>query len=323
MKMHFLALFLGFFLDLLLGDPHWAPHPVRTIGWLISQLEKLLRRLFPQTTGGELAGGVMLTILVVSITTLVGTGLLYLAELVSSWLRFALEVLLCYQMLAGRALRDESMKVFHALKTGTLAEARTAVSMIVGRDTANLDEAGVTRAAVETVAENASDGVIAPLLYMALGGPLLGLAYKAVNTMDSMVGYKNDRYLYFGRCAAKVDDLVNYIPARLSGLLVCLAAAFTGQDCQGAFRIWRRDRRNHASPNSAQTEAAMAGALGLRLAGPTPYFGKMVDKPYIGDPVRPIEIEDIPRANRVMLTASALAMVLFCLIPMGIFWILR
>lgn len=204
------------------------------------------------------------------------------------------------------------MKVYDRLKNGTIEEARYAVSMIVGRDTSELTEEGVTKAAVETVAENSSDGVIAPMLYMALGGAPLMFLYKGINTMDSMLGYKNDRYLYFGRCAAKLDDLANYIPARISGWLMVAAAFLTGMDGKNAAKIYKRDRRNHASPNSAQTEAAVAGALRVQLAGNAYYFGKLYEKPTIGDKLREVEPEDIRRANRLLYGASVLS-VLFCL----------
>lgn len=318
---HLIPVLLGFLLDLALGDPHWAPHPVRGIGALISGLEGPLRRRLPASPRGELAGGVLLTALVLLLTVGAGAGVLWLCGLVSPWLSLGAETVLCYQLLAARSLRDESRKVYTALKDQGLPEARRAVSMIVGRDTQRLDQAGVVRAAVETVAENTSDGVVAPLFYMALGGGLLGLGYKAVNTLDSMVGYKNDRYLYFGRAAARLDDLVNYLPARLSGLLMCLAAALDGGSGGQALRIWRRDRRCHQSPNSAQTEAAMAGALGVQLAGPSYYFGQRVDKPTIGDPTRPVTPEDIPRACRIMLTTALLALLLLVAAPLAAVWI--
>ena len=310
------ALLLGFCLDLLLGDPHWMPHPVRAMGALITGLEKPLRGVFPKTHRGELAAGSALVILTVGISTGVAALLLWLCGQIHPYLAFAGETLLCYQLLAARALRDESVKVYKALRDGTLDDARKAVSMIVGRDTDRLDEIGVAKAAVETVAENASDGVIAPLLFLAIGGAPLGVLYKSINTMDSMVGYKNDRYLYFGRAAAKLDDLVNFIPARLAGVLMCLAARPAGFDGRNAWRIFRRDRKNHKSPNSAHTEAAAAGALDVQLAGSSYYFGKLVEKPTIGDPLRPVEPADILRCNRLMYAGTFLAMVLFCGLPL-------
>ena len=315
---HLLALALGFCLDLLLGDPHWMPHPVRWMGRLISGLEPPLRRLFPESDRGWLAGGTALTVLVVGLSGGLAWLLLRVCGLLSPWLALGAETVMCYQLLAAKSLRTESMKVYRALKEGTLEEGRRAVAMIVGRDTDRLDQAGVARAAVETVAENASDGVIAPLLFLALGGGPLGMAYKAVNTLDSMVGYRNDRYLYFGRPSARLDDAVNFLPARLAGVLMCLGAALAGFSGREAFRIFRRDRHNHKSPNSAQTEAACAGALGIQLGGANYYFGALVEKPSIGDDTRPVEPEDIPRANRIMYAAAGLALAVCDLIPLAL-----
>lgn len=312
------AALCGFVIDLLLGDPAWMPHPVVFMGRCISALEKLLRRIFPKTPKGELAGGVILAA-VLPLGTLALTGLcVWGLGLIHPALSFALQVLWCWQALAAKGLRQESDNVRRALVTGTLDDARKAVSRIVGRDTAALSREGVIRAAVETVAENFSDGVVAPLFWMLLGGAPLALAYKAVNTMDSMVGYKNDRYLYFGRAAAKLDDAANWLPSRLAALLLVAAAPLTGQNAGRAFAIWRRDRRKHASPNSAQTESAMAGALGVRLAGPASYFGKIHQKPWIGDDTRPIEPEDITRAGRMLYAGSVLALLLLCGARLGI-----
>lgn len=303
-------------LDLLLGDPHWMPHPVRWMGRTISGLEKLLRRLFPKTPAGERGAGIVLA---VALPTLFGGGsalILWGLGQVSPWLSWVVQLWFTYQLLAARSLQKESMAVYYPLKAHDLEGARRAVSRIVGRDTQALDETGVAKAAVETVAENTCDGVTAPLIFLFLGGLPAGMAYKAVSTLDSMVGYKNDKYRFFGWASARLDDLLNFIPARLSGLLLCLGAALL-PGCSGrrAWTIFWRDRRKHASPNSAHTEAACAGALGVQLAGDASYFGQVVHKPTLGDQVRPVEPEDIPWACRLMYAGAGLLLLLFAVLP--------
>ena len=302
----------GFVLDALFGDPAWLPHPVVYMGKAISKLEKFLRPRLPKTPQGELLGGAIVAFCL-PVGTFLLTGLVcWGAARLHPRLGLAVQMFWCGQALAARGLVQESTNVYKELKKPDLPGARKAVSRIVGRDTAELTAEGVTKAAVETVAENASDGVIAPLLYMLIGGAPLALTYKAINTMDSMLGYKNEKYLYFGRVPAKLDDVANYIPSRLAALLWVAAAAFTHNDAKGAWKIWRRDRRRHASPNSAQTESACAGALGVQLAGPAYYFGQYYPKLTIGDALRPIEPEDILRANRMMYVASSFALAWGC-----------
>ena len=308
---HLIALLLGFFIDLLLGDPHSIPHPVVWIGKLITAVEKFVRRIFPKTVRGENIAGGVLWLIVAGISTAVPALLLYAAYRVHPAAGLVIESIMCWQILAAKSLRDESMKVYAALKEGVPENYRCAVSMIVGRDTAELDDLAVTRAAVETVAENASDGVIAPMLFLALGGAPLGFFYKAANTMDSMLGYVEMPYKNIGLVPAKMDDVLNYIPARLSALLMLAAGALLGMDAKNGWRIWRRDRRNHASPNSAQTESVCAGLLGVRLAGDAYYHGVLHKKPYIGDARREIEYEDIPRAGRLLYATAALSLLLF------------
>ena len=307
MKYHILAFGAGFLLDQLFGDPYFLPHPIRGIGWLIAKTEKALRSGNPQENSPEREAaerrqGKVLVAVVLLLTGMVAALILFGAYAIHANLGMVIEAVMTYQILAARCLQVESSKVWKQLTTGSLEGARKAVSMIVGRDTEHLTEEGVAKAAIETVAENTSDGVIAPMLYTALGGPVLGFLYKAVNTMDSMVGYKNEKYLHFGRAAAKLDDVVNFLPARISALLMIGAAFISGKSYNGkqAWCIWRRDNRKHASPNSAQTESVCAGALGIQLAGDASYFGKVVKKPYIGDPTRAVEAEDIRRTNRLM-----------------------
>lgn len=308
------AILVGFIMDLLIGDPHWMYHPVRLIGKLITFLELLLRKIFPKTKDGEQKAGFVLVVLVCGISVFTVWGLMRVAYKLNFWCSFLLEVIMCYQLFAVRSLKDESMKVYKELVKSDLEASRKAVSMIVGRDTQSLTVEGVTKAAVETIAENTSDGTLAPMLYMFIGGPVLGWFYKAVNTMDSMVGYKNEKYIHFGRYAAKFDDVMNYIPARLCGLLMIFASYILKMDWKNAKKIFLRDRFNHASPNSAQTEAVMAGALRIQLAGDAWYFGKRYEKPTIGDALRPVEIEDIPRANRLLYATAIVSFIIFSIV---------
>lgn len=305
---HIFAFIAGFVLDLLIGDPHFIPHPVRLIGSLISFCGKRLNCDAGYNISEKKLNlikykrGMLLAFTVIFATFAILVIIIVAAYSINLYAGVIAEAVMTWQILATKCLRVESMRVYDALRTDGVDAGRRAVSMIVGRDTSVLDAAGVTRAAVETIAENTSDGVIAPMLYTAIGGPVLGFVYKAVNTMDSMLGYKNDKYMYFGRFAARLDDVVNFIPARISAYLM-IAAAFIGGrqfDGKNAYRIFKRDRFNHASPNSAQTESVCAGALRVQLAGDAVYFGKLVKKKYIGDGLREIEYEDIKRANRLM-----------------------
>ena len=334
MNYHMIAFFLGFLLDLLFGDPHEFPHPVRLMGRFILFLERRLLQAEPgrqessesqessaRNPQQEFQRGVCMVAAVLMATWLTAAALLLAAYCLHPLLGIVAETLMTYQILAVKCLKDESKKVFQCLESGNLPKARAALSMIVGRDTERLDAEGIAKAAIETVAENTSDGVIAPMLYTAAGGPALGFLYKAVNTMDSMVGYKNDRYLYFGRAAAKLDDWANYIPARISACLMIAAAFLLGKpfSAKDAWRIYRRDGRKHASPNAAQTEAVCAGALGIQLAGDASYFGKIVKKPYIGEEKRRTEKEDILRVNRLMYQTAAIGEIL-CLLTMAAVW---
>ena len=305
---HIFAFIAGFVLDLLIGDPHFIPHPVRLIGSLISFCDKRLNCDAGYNISEKKLNltkykrGMLLAFTVIFATFAMSVIIIVAAYSINLYAGVIAEAVMTWQILATKCLRVEGMRVYDALRTDGIDAGRRAVSMIVGRDTSVLDAAGVTRAAVETIAENTSDGVIAPMLYTAIGGPVLGFVYKAVNTMDSMLGYKNDKYMYFGRFAAKLDDVVNFIPARISAYLM-IAAAFIGGrqfDGKNAYRIFKRDRFNHASPNSAQTESVCAGALRVQLAGDAVYFGKLVKKKYIGDGLREIEYEDIKRANGLM-----------------------
>ena len=300
-----LPLVIGFLLDAPAGDPYILPHPIRLIGRLISALEKFVRARSKNLT----AGGVFLALTVLLLSAGTAFAVLFMCYRINVWLGVAVESVMCYYMIAARCLQKESMKVYRALAENNTEGARKAVSMIVGRDTERLDEPGIIRAAVETVAENTSDGVTAPIIYMALFGAVGGVFYKACNTMDSMIGYRNEKYEKLGRFAAKLDDVLNYLPSRLTALVMILSAFLLGHDGKNAWKIWRRDRRKHPSPNSAQTESVCAGALNIRLAGDAWYFGELHKKPYIGDDIRPIENEDIRRANRLMYVSSTIVLI--------------
>lgn len=311
------ALIGGFLLDLVLGDPHTPYHPACIIGKYISGYEKLLRKHLLKDNAGEKLqkrAGIYLVVLVLITATLIPALLLMAAYWMHPYVGLGAEMIMCYAVLAARSLQTESMKVYDALQTDGLEAGRKAVSMIVGRDTQNLDEKGVTKAAVETIAENFSDGVVAPMFYMILGGTVAGYFYKAVNTMDSMVGYKNEKYLYFGRAAAHLDDIVNYIPARISALVMIGASFLMKLDGPNAWKIFIRDRHNHASPNSAQTEAVAAGALDVMLAGDAYYFGQLYHKKTIGDDIRPIEVNDIRVMNRLMYASVWITLVLMSVV---------
>lgn len=303
------ACIAGFLLDRIFGDPQWRFHPIRLMGNLISFWEGKLRK--DQKEAAMKWAGVWLVVAVTIPSLLLPFGLLIICQIIHPLLRFFVESFLCYFLFAAKSLKTESMKVYDKLVQGDLEGGRQAVSMIVGRDTQSLTEEGIIKAAIETVAENTSDGVVAPVIYTLLGGVPLGFLYKAINTMDSMVGYKNDKYLYFGRAAAKLDDVVNFIPARISAYLMILSAFLLGEDGKNAFKIYRRDRYRHASPNSAHTESVCAGALRVQLAGDAWYFGKLYKKEYIGDDLTPIQVSMIPRANGLMYMTSALSLIIF------------
>ncbi len=310
-----LPMLVGFVIDIFVGDPYNFPHPIRAIGTLIAKLEKFVRERFKNLR----KGGVFLALTVLIASTLVPLAVLFVCYKINIYLGLAVESVMCWQLVAARCLQKESMKVCRAVEEKDIEKARKAVSMIVGRDTDVLDETGIVKAAVETVAENTSDGVTAPIMYIAFGGAPLGFFYKAANTMDSMIGYTNEKYIDIGRFAAKLDDVLNFIPSRLTALVMILSAYMLGADGKNAARIWKRDRRKHASPNSAQTESVCAGALDIRLAGDAYYFGELHKKEFIGDDIRPPESEDIRRANRLMYCTSVIVLVISAALRAAIF----
>lgn len=309
-----IAAAIGFLLDLLFGDPHWLPHPIRLIGWIISKSEKIIRKILPKTQKGQILGGVLINIFVLSFCFFVPYFILLAARGISVYLELALESVFCYQILATKSLKTESMRVYKYLIKKDIKNSRKYLSWIVGRDTENLDETQISKAAVETVAENTSDGVIAPLIFILIGGAPLGFLYKGVNTLDSMIGYKNEKYLYFGKFSAKVDDVFNYIPAIISAWLMIFASFVLRLDYKNAVKIYKRDKNNHSSPNSAKTEAVCAGALDIQLAGDAYYFGKLCKKPTIGDPIKKVEPNHIVLANKLMYTTACIGFAFMWLI---------
>lgn len=320
---------IGFLLDLILGDPRWLPHPIVYIGKAISGLKKKIQKKLYGCAYGELSKrekeelvreekkeyflGMILSVIVVLGAFWIVFLVLWGLERIHPWARYILETFWIYQILATKCLKTESMKVYQKLKEGDLKGARVEISYLVGRDTASLNEEEVAKATIETVAENTSDGVVAPLFYIAIFGAPLGMAYKAINTLDSMIGYKNDEFLYLGRFAAKLDDVANFIPARICAGMMMIGALILGFDFRGSVKVFWRDRFAHLSPNSAQTEAVAAGALGIQLGGTHDYFGKPVVKPTIGDNNRGVEYEDIKRCNQ-LLYAAAILMVIGCVV---------
>lgn len=308
------AIVAGFILDLIFGDPHWLPHPICLIGNMISFLDRHLRKLFGFSNNGLLFGGALMVVIVLMLSFFIPLSVLNIAYDFNPWVGFAIETIMCYQIFATKCLRDESMKVYYALQKNDIVDARLKLSWIVGRDTKELNAEEVTKGAVETVAENTADGIIAPMLYMFLGGAPLAFLYKGINTMDSMVGYKNDKYMYFGRCAAKLDDLANLIPARITGIVMILASYFLNLNFKGAWKVFLRDRYNHLSPNSAMTESVTAGALNIQLGGDHYYFGKLVHKDTIGDNIRPVVAEDIVSTNNLLYMTAVLSLLLFSLV---------
>ena len=293
---------IGLVLDFIIGDPNNPFHPVRIIGSLGIKLENITRRVFKNLK----ISGFVTWLGVILITFLVNSLIFRLAFSISNIFGIIIEGILLYFCISSKGLKVEGLKVIKVLESGDIEGARKQLSYIVGRDTKVLDEEGIIRAVIETVAENTSDGIIAPLLFGALGGAPLAMTYKAVNTCDSMFGYKNDKYIDFGFVPAKMDDLFNYIPARITGYLVIFAAFILGLDYKKSYRIYKRDRYNHTSPNSAHPESAVAGALGIRLGGANYYFGKIVEKPTIGDKNKVIEISDLYKTNNILLVVTLL-----------------
>ena len=297
---------IAFLLDIMIGDPRWFPHPVRMIGVCIEYCEKVLRRLIPS----EQVGGIFLTFIIVIGTYLVTYQLLIFFYEIRWSLGILVSIIIIFFSLSTRDLLRETGNVLKALKSGNLKTARKNLSRIVGRDTQNLSEEQIATGCIETSAENIVDGIIAPLFYAFIGGPALAMAYKSINTLDSMVGYKNDRYIDFGRASAKLDDVANYIPARIAAVVLPIASYLCGANYSNSVKILKRDGRKHPSPNSGIPEAAIAGALGIRLGGPSVYNDVRSDKPFIGDPQRNVSFHDISSTSKIVVVSAIISVVI-------------
>ena len=305
----------AFVLDFILGDPEWFHHPIRFIGRLIKALEKAIR--FACKSNNQLIfGGALVVLICITVVFFLTFIILQIAKAINPWVYIIVNVLLMYFAIAAKCLKNEGARIRKYLINGDMENARKYLGFIVGRDVDKLEMPEIVRGTVETIAENTSDGVIAPLFYMIIGGAPLAMAYKAINTMDSMIGYKNEKYLYFGKAAAILDDIVNFVPARITGYLMVVGAVALRLDWKSSFKILKRDNKKHSSPNSGYPEAAAAGALGVRLGGSNSYFGVQSQKPFIGERTREFEVEDISRVSRLMYATT----ILFLYIATIIFW---
>ena len=312
----FIKIWIAYVLDLIFGDPQNVVHPVQVIGKIISAGEKvLLRKKY------KFLAGAVLNIFTVSITYT----LMYLISksVKISVFFMIIEIYLMYTIFSINSLAREGNRVYRILKEGDIEKARNDLSYLVSRDTETMDEKMIIRSTMETISENTVDGIVAPMFYMFLGGMPLAMAYKAINTLDSMVGYKNEKYMEFGKFSAKVDDVANFIPARITGILIVLASMILGYDYKNSLKIFIRDRKNHSSPNSAHSEASVAGALGVQFGGKVSYFGKEINKPTIGDKTKDFELEDIRKNIRIMYVTSFLSLVIFSLIFTGAYFFIK
>ncbi len=311
--MNIVSIYTGYILDIVFGDPYSLPHPVIYIGKFINYIEKIIRSIF-KTEKSLKIGGFFLNFIVVFTTYFVTDLIIKASSNINYYLYLVVNSLIIYTIFATKCLKDEAVKIYKVLKEDDIVKARKQLSYIVGRDTQDLSKDEIIRATVETVAENTVDGIIAPMMYIFIGGAPLGMMYKAVNTLDSMVGYKNDKYMNLGFASAKIDDLFNFIPARITACIMAVASLFLVFDFKGSIKVFIRDRKNHKSPNCAYPEGAVAGALGIQLGGTNIYFGQKVHKPTIGDKLRSIEADDILKTNRIMYLTSILSLIIFTFI---------